>query len=169
MIRPPGYDVLFLFNYLVNFLFHSKLALMRSIFLLLFLLAALSSHAQTPVPMQVPSKAIGQLEDLKELTKKTAVTKQKRPGKQPAETNPELNRYLVIAADDFVRVTTDNPTREAYIACIDKGLARMAPLATTTVLRQQVADYYLDLMEIVGLGSSDGKLDSFVSQAASKQ
>jgi hypothetical protein len=114
--------------------------------------------------MTVPRTAISQLEDLMEATKKAAA-KSKSAAKLPAELNPELNRYLVIAADDFVRVTRDVPTREAYLSAIDKGLGRLTPLATTRELRQQVADYYLDLLEIVGLDSSDGKLDTFVAQA----
>lgn len=123
-----------------------------------------AAYAQASSPMTVSRTALTQLEDLMEATKKAAA-KPKTTDKRPAEINPELNRYLVIAADDFVRVTRETPTREAYLAAIDKGLGRLAPLAATRALRQQVADYYLDLLEIVGLDSSDGKLDAFVAQA----
>ncbi|MDO7874871.1 DUF4844 domain-containing protein [Hymenobacter sp. ASUV-10] len=126
-----------------------------------------AAYAQTGTTMVVPRTAIGQLEDLMEVTKKAAA-KPKSNSKLPAEANPELNRYLVIAADDFVRVTRETPTREAYLAAIDKGLGRLTTLATSKELRQQVADYYLDLIEIVGLDSSDGKLDTFVAQAGIK-
>jgi hypothetical protein len=121
-------------------------------------------YAQTSTTMTVPRTALTQLEDLMEATKKAAA-KPKSTDKRPAEINPELNRYLVIAADDFVRVTREIPSREAYLAAIDKGLSRLATPANTKELRQQVADYYLDLLEIVGLDSSDGKLDAFVAQA----
>lgn len=128
-------------------------------------LRLLATHAQAGPPMAVPPTAISHLENLMEATKKAAA---KSPGAKArhAEINPELNRYLVIAADDFLRVTRDVPSREAYLAAIDKGLGRFTALATTRLLRQQVADYYLDLLEIVGLESSEGKLDAFVAQAA---
>ncbi len=139
---------------------------MRYAFLLLLALAALASRAQTP--MTIRPNTLNHLEDLKETMKHVAVTKDKGH-RQPAEINPELNRQLVIAADDFVRVTMlAQPTQEAYLGCIDKGLARMKTIATTPALRQQVADYYLDLMEIVGLPDSAGKLDAFVGQVAGK-
>ena len=141
---------------------------MRYAFLLFLALAALAGRAQTATPMTIRPNTLNHLEDLKETMKHVAVTKDKGR-KQPAEINPELNRNLVIAADDFVRVTLlAQPTQEAYLACIDKGLARVAPIATTPDLRQQVADYYLDLMEIVGLPNSAGKLDAFVGQVAGK-
>lgn len=136
--------------------------MMRALLTLALGFSLSAAYAQTS--MTVPRTAITQLEDLMEATKK-AVAKPKSNSKLPAEVNPELNRYLVIAADDFVRVTRETPTREAYLTAIDKGLGRLTPLATSKELRQQVADYYLDLIEIVGLDSSDGKLDSFVAQA----
>lgn len=123
-----------------------------------------AAYAQTSPPMAVPSTAISHLEDLMEATKKAAA-KNQSTAKRHAEVNPELNRYLVLAADDFLRITREAPSQEAYLAAIDKGLGRLTALATTKVLRQQVADYYLDLLEMVGLESSEGKLDAFVAQA----
>ncbi len=134
---------------------------MRILLPLLFCLASLSGYAQTGPAMKVPETALEQLEDLKELTKAEALTGPAR-GKQHAETRPEINRWLVVSANDFVRVTRANPTREAYLLCIDTGLARLAPLAQTTEDRQQVAEFFQDLMEIVGLESSDGRLAAFM-------
>lgn len=148
---------------------------MRTLLVGLFSLMALAGHAQTTAQnnasatvMTVPTQAISQLENLMEDTKRIVVEKQTSTRKRAAETHPELNRNLVIAAADFVRVTREQPSQDAYIAVIDKGLARIAPLATTTAARQQVADYYLDLMEIVGLTTSEGKLDAFVKEAPAK-
>jgi hypothetical protein len=130
------------------------------------LLGELSGYAQTGAPMQVPAQAVSQLEDLKELTKSTVEQKaaKKHANKLPAESRPDLNRYLVISADDFVRVTTAKPTKEAYLECLDRGLARLAPLTATPTERKQVAEYYQELMEIVGLPSSEGRLDAFIAQ-----
>ncbi|GAB3853602.1 hypothetical protein GCM10028822_22550 [Hymenobacter terrigena] len=129
----------------------------------LLTLGSLAANAQTS-KIQVPAQAITQLEDLKELTK-AEVAKAGKTTKAHAEVRPDLNRYLVISADDFLRVTKEQPTKEAYLKCLDNGLARIAPLAETVTDRQQVAEYFQDLMEIVGLESSEGRLDSFVGAA----
>jgi hypothetical protein len=49
------------------------------------------------------------------------------------------------------------------------GLARLEPLATTPEDRQQVADYFQELMEIVGLESSEGRLAAFVGKPKGRQ
>lgn len=124
--------------------------------------AVLTGHAQTR--MQVPAKAAIQLTDLMELTKSEVAKKGTVKGKVQAEVRPDLNRYLVISANDFLQVTNNAPTKEAYLQCLDKGLARVAPLTTDVQDRQQVAEYFQELMEIVGLESSEGRLDTFVGQ-----
>lgn len=125
-------------------------------------LASLSGYAQTGTPVPLPKNAVSQLEDVKELTKTVAVAKDK--ARMQAEARPEVNRLLVLAADDFVRVAkSGKPTQEAYITCLDAGLARLAPLTTTPQDRQQVAEYFQELMEIVGMKSSEGRLSAFAS------
>ncbi|WP_216679740.1 hypothetical protein [Hymenobacter siberiensis] len=84
----------------------------------LLTLGALAANAQTGTRIQVPARAITQLEDLKELTK-AEVTKAGKATKAHAEVRPDLNRYLVISADDFLRVTKAQPTKEAYFICLD--------------------------------------------------
>jgi hypothetical protein len=114
--------------------------------------------------MKVPATAVSRLEDLKELTKKAAVNSGKVKAKAHAEVRPDLNRYLVISADEFVRITASEPSKEAYLKSIEMGLARLEPLATTAEDRQQVAEYFQELMEIVGLESSEGRLAAFVGK-----
>ena len=139
---------------------------MKHLFLASLLsLATLASHAQTSTPVKVPAQAITQLENLKELTK-AEVVKAGKATKAHAEVRPDLNRYLVISADDFLRVTKEQPTKESYLKCLDNGLARVAPLTANATDRKQVAEYFQDLMEIVGLESSEGRLDTFVASAA---
>ncbi|MBU6120325.1 hypothetical protein [Hymenobacter siberiensis] len=60
----------------------------------LLTLGALAANAQTGTRIQVPARAITQLEDLKELTK-AEVTKAGKATKAHAEVRPDLNRYLV--------------------------------------------------------------------------
>ncbi|WP_460552920.1 DUF4844 domain-containing protein [Hymenobacter daeguensis] len=137
---------------------------MKKLLLLGFLsCAALAGHAQA-TKMQVPAKASSQLADLMDLTKAEVAKTSKVKAKAHAEVRPDLNRYLVISTNDFLQVTNNNPTKEAYLQCIDKGLARVAPLTNSVQDRQQVAEYFQELMEIVGLESSEGKLAAFVSQ-----
>jgi hypothetical protein len=137
---------------------------MKKLLLLGFLgCAALTGQAQS-TRMQVPAKASSQLADLMDLTKAEVAKTGKVKAKAHAEVRPDLNRYLVISTNDFLQVTNDKPTKEAYLQCIDKGLARLAPLTNNVQDRQQVAEYFQELMEIVGLESSEGKLAAFVSQ-----
>ncbi len=140
-----------------------KLHNMRVLLIALFSCVALVGHAQSSTSLAVPPTAITQLEDLKEMTKSEVVQGKLAKG-APAEVRPELNRYLVISADDFLRVAMNAPTKEAYLKCLDKGLARIAPFATSPEDRTQVAQYYEELLEIVGLESSGGRLASFTKQ-----
>lgn len=141
-------------------IFHLIMPLMRFHLLVLFSFVTLSGYCQTCKPMSVPVKALSQLEDYKELTKRE-VAAGLRKGQLHAEVNPELNRWLVVAADEFARVAANSPTKEAYLRCIDRGLASLAPLTHSAEERKQVAQYYQELMEIVGLESSEGRLDAF--------
>src|SRR6476646_1033878 len=118
---------------------------------------AFLSHAQTARPGS--SLVVSRLEDFIEATKHVA-----EPGATPksqAEAQPELNRLLVIAAFDFVQITRNAPSRDAYLRAMDRGLARFDPLMVTSTDRREVADFDIDLMDIVGVDSSDGQLDAF--------
>ena len=61
-----------------------------------------------------------------------AIAEPKEVGdKIPAEACPEINRLLVILVDDFLRIITDGKSnKEAYLACLDHELARLAPFTT---------------------------------------
>ncbi|MDQ2794694.1 MAG: DUF4844 domain-containing protein [Bacteroidota bacterium] len=121
---------------------------------------AFLSHAQAPLRPGL-GLVIGRLEDFIEATKKVAETS--ATAKSQAEARPELNRLLVIAAFDFVQITRTAPGREAYLLAMDHGLERFDPLMTTLDDRLEVAEFYIDLMDIVGLASSDGRLNAFVA------
>ena len=141
---------------------------MRTLFLCLLSLSTLTGYAQSNTPVTVPIGAVGQLENVKELTKSVAVNKPTK-AKLQAEARPDINRMLVLAADDFVRVTKDKPTKEAYLLCLDQGLARLAPLTTDDNDRKEVAEYYQELLEIVGVASSEGRLMAFATSSAPKK
>lgn len=137
---------------------------MRIFILFLLSCCTLTGFAQTN-SFVVPEGAVAKLEDVKELTKSVALSKPTR-GKVQAEARPEINRILVLAADDFVRVTKEKPSKEAYLQCLDQGLARVAVLTSDTDDRKEVANYFQDLLEIVGVTSSEGRLAAFAGSSA---
>lgn len=122
---------------------------------------ALLSHAQAPA-RPGSGLVISRLEDFIEATKHVA--EPSAPLMSQAEARPELNRLLVIAAFDFVQITRYAPSRDAYMQAMDLGLERFDPLMATPGNRREVAEFYVDLMDIVGVDSSDGRLDAFVAR-----
>ena len=132
---------------------------MRHFLLLALLFSALASHAQTLVP--VPAKAVARLQNLLRQTQ-AEVEIGARSSSLPAETRPQLNKVLVKAAAEFLTLATHNPTREEYFKSLDAGLAQLTPLVVGVQDRQQLADYFQDVLDIVGLESSEGRLTAFV-------
>ena len=114
-----------------------------------------------PVVAQRPGSGlvIARLEDLIEITKHVA--ENNASPKSQAEARPEINRLLVIAAFDFVQITRNAPSREAFLESIDRRLAQLDPLMVLPEDRVQVAEFYDELLEMVGVASSDGRLDEF--------
>ena len=122
---------------------------------------ALLSHAQAPA-RPGSGLVIGRLEDFIEATKHVAEAS--ATSRSHVEAQLELNRLLVIAAFDFVQITRNAPSREAYLLAMDQGLERLEPLVTHAEERHQIAEFYIDLMDIVGIDSSDGRLDAFAAR-----
>ncbi|MDQ2771962.1 MAG: hypothetical protein M3Y54_15850 [Bacteroidota bacterium] len=122
---------------------------------ILFLVLALPSFGQRPGSGLV----IARLEDFIELTKHVAEASAST--KSHAEARPEINRLLVIAAFDFVQITRNAPSREAYLESMDHTLAQLDPLMVLPEDRVQVAEFYDELLEMAGVESSEGRLDEF--------
>lgn len=138
---------------------------MRLLLLLPLIVGTLTvCQAQDASKMEVPKRAVAQLQKIRKQTQ-DAVEIGLRKTKLPAETRPILNRILVKSTTEFLVITTRKPSREAYLKCLDTNLNRLAPLVPATYDRQQVAEYFQDLMDIVGLESSDGLLTAFVESA----
>ena len=128
-------------------------------FLFSFLLSGLGflSHAQDQTGSPL---AVSRLEDFIEATKHVA-----EPGatrKVQVEIRPQLNRLLIIAAHDFEQITRYDPSRDAYMQALDRGLQRFDSLLVTPEERYEAAYFYIDLMDNVGVDGSDGRLDAFV-------
>ncbi len=139
---------------------------MRAFLLLALLGAAQIGRAQTPV--SVPAKAIARLEQLVRKTQAVVVIGSSS-GKLPVEARPRLNRVLVESSAEFLRLAANNPTREGYFKTLDASLARLDALAAAAEDRQQLAEYFQDLLDIVGLESSEGRLGAFVEGAKAQR
>ena len=142
---------------------------MKKLLLTLFTFTALASHAQgvAPSPHAVPEKAVMQLEKMLRQTQVEVVIG-RRKSTLPAEVRPQLNRILVQSANDFLSITHGQPTKEAYYKSLESGLIRLKSLTPNQQDREQVAEYYQDLLDIVGLESSEGRLMAFVEGPATK-
>lgn len=117
--------------------------------------------------MTVPEKAVARLEKIRKQTL-AAVVVGKRASNLPAEARPKLNRILCQSATDFLAISASQPNKQAYLWSLDAGLARILPLVPQLEDRQQVAEYYQDLLDVVGLDNSEGRLVAFVEGSPTK-
>lgn len=129
------------------------------LFLMLLSFITVAGFAQTPV--LVPAKAVARLEQLVRKTQAVVVIGN-TSSNLPVEARPKLNRVLVESAAEFLRLASNNPTREGYFQTLDASLARLNSLVTQAKDRQQLAEYFEDVLDIVGLESSEGRLIAFV-------
>lgn len=139
---------------------------MLKITLTALLLGAFAARAQTTMP--VPAKAVAQLQELVRKTQAEVVIGISSK-KLPAETRPLLNRVLVQAASDFLALAAHQPTREGYYKTLDAGLAKLQPMLPGVKDREQVAEYFQDMLDIVGIDTSEGRLTAFVEGSASRE
>lgn len=140
---------------------------MRILLLSLFTVAALAGRAQNVSSLAVPEKAVARLEKIRKQTLAAVVVGQ-RASSLPAEARPMLNRILCQSATDFLAITAGKPNKQAYLWSLDAGLIRILPLVPQLEDRQQVAEYYQDLLDVVGLDSSEGRLVAFVEGSPAK-
>ncbi len=87
------------------------------------------------------------------------------PGIGDEKLKPILTEKINLAADDFKKVAeSSNPTDEDYQNAIKTGLNRFSEiyLELDTENRERICTYFEELMDIVGLESSDGQLNDFM-------
>ena len=146
----------------INYLLTGTYLMKRFGFSMLLSSLAFFSHTQAPM-RPGSSLVVGRLEDSTEAIKHVAEASV--TAKSQAEARSELNRLLVIAAFDFVQITRRVPSHEVCPQAMDRSLERFDPLMSTFNNRQEVAGFYTDLMDIVGIDSSDGHRDAFVARS----
>jgi hypothetical protein len=87
------------------------------------------------------------------------------PGIADPSMRPILTEKINQVADDFKEVAqNENPTEKKYQEKIGIGLKRFSDvyLDLDTEDRERVCSYFEELMDIVGLESSDGQLNEFM-------
>ena len=85
------------------------------------------------------------------------------PGAASKKVKKKLTERINLAADYFAAVSdSPEPTAKAYLEAIDKALERFTDIYIDTEDREQVGFYFEELMDIVGLESSEGKLNNFL-------
>jgi hypothetical protein len=138
-------------------------ALPRTLFMILLgslLLLQTACGPKAQHPMNVSGTAIQKLQAFKAQPKFDPNAMY--TGAWPAEVRPVLNAVLNQSADDFLAIAESSPTRERYLQAMSAGLARIEPDELDTEDRERVAEQYQNLMDIVGLQSSNGLLNTFV-------
>jgi hypothetical protein len=87
------------------------------------------------------------------------------PGISDRSLRLELTGKINQAAEDFKAVAqSTNPAREQYLQKIRIGLKRFdgTPAMYDTEDRERICHYFEELMDIVGLPSSEGMLNGFM-------
>lgn len=87
------------------------------------------------------------------------------PGIGDEKLRPILTEKINLASDDFKKIAeSSNPTDEGFQNAIKKGLSRFSEiyLDLDTENRERVCTYFEELMDIVGLESSNGQLNDFM-------
>lgn len=87
------------------------------------------------------------------------------PGIAEEKLRPIFTEKINLVAEDFQKVAEGkDPTQEKYLKAIDQGLDRFRKvyLDLDTEDRERVCQYFEELMDIVGLESSGGRLNKFM-------
>lgn len=113
--------------------------------------------------MKTPENATEKFAEF--IVKKKFVKENHYPGIADEKMRPIFTKKINQAASDFQNVAeSDNSTDKKYQEKIGIGLSRFADvyLELDTEDRERVCTYFEELMDIVGLQSSNGQLNKFM-------
>ncbi|MDR7370859.1 DUF4844 domain-containing protein [Flavobacterium aquidurense] len=130
-----------------------------------FLIVALVFSACGQSQIKTPINAINKFEQFKSKEKFVADNTIFYPGIGDKKLKPILTEKINLASDDFKKVAaSNNATEEDYQNAIKKGLQRFSViyLEIDTENRERICTYFEELMDIVGLESSNGQLNDFM-------
>jgi hypothetical protein len=136
---------------------------MRRVIAILVLFVTLISCGQ--VKINTPEDALNKFEEFKKKSKFIEDEKYFYPGIGNPKLLSSLTNRINKACEDFKVVSqTESPTDKAYQDKIKIGLERFSDLylELDTEDRERVCHYFEELMDIVGLESSDGLLNNFM-------
>ena len=123
----------------------------------------LSAYGQNAIEMKTPENLNEKFEEF--IAKKKFVAENYYPGIADEKLRPVFTEKINQVATDFKTVVeSENPTDKKYHEKIRVGLSRFADvyLDLDTEDRERVCTYFEELMDIVGLKSSNGQLNKFM-------
>lgn len=115
--------------------------------------------------IKTPTAAMDKFEEFKKKEKFVQDTAIFYPGIGDTSMRPLLTEKINLAADDFESLAKKgNASDKEYQDKIKIGLQRFADIYINldTEDRERVCHYFEELMDIVGLESSDGHLNNFM-------
>lgn len=115
--------------------------------------------------LKTPENAMSKFEEFKKIEKFNKDEYFHYAGVGNPLLKPILNKYINLAAEDFENLAKkENSTEKDYQNAIKKSLDRFSEIYIDldTEDRERVCFYFEQLMDIVGLESSDGHLNEFM-------
>ncbi|KUJ61850.1 hypothetical protein AR687_09805 [Flavobacteriaceae bacterium CRH] len=115
--------------------------------------------------IETPPEAMNKFEAFKSKEKFIADDTFFYPGIGDEKLKPILTEKINLAAEDFEKAAkSKNATAQDYQNVIKKGLQRFSSIyiEIDTEDRERICSYFEELMDIVGLESSDGQLNDFM-------
>jgi tRNA-dihydrouridine synthase len=115
--------------------------------------------------IKTPNDAMDKFEIFKNKEKFVKDEKLHYPGIGNEKLKPILTEKINLVAEYFEKVTQlNNATDKDYQDAIKKGLQSFSEiyLDIDTENRERICSYFEELMDIVGLESSDGQLNNFM-------
>lgn len=136
---------------------------MKKYIKILILILVSSACVQNAPEMKTPENAIEKLKEF--IAKNKFVQENYYPGIADEKMRPLFTDKINKIAHDFKKIAeSEHPTDTKYQEQIKIGLSRFADvyLALDTEDRERVCTYIEELMDIVGLESSNGQLNNFM-------
>jgi hypothetical protein len=130
---------------------------------LAFIILSFTACGQEQI--KTPKDAMSKFEKFKAKEKFIDDDKIHYPGIGDPKLKPILTDKINLAASDFEKVAqSGNATDKDYQNAIKNGLQRFTDIyiEIDTEDRERICSYFEELMDIVGLESSDGQLNNFM-------
>ena len=136
---------------------------MRTIKTVFFAIGLLLVFSCTGNQILTPKNAMDKFEEFKKKEKFIEDLEIFYPGLADPTLQPILTEKINLSAEDFKIIAAKrNATEKDYQKVIKNGLRRFDYLALDTEERERVCTYYEELMDIIGLKSSEGALNNFL-------